>query len=78
MRRTKLVIVVDAEIEDGDNDQDLADLFDQALSTVDETFINDIVLYEYKEDEETFNELLDEIKIDFQYGDFREFGKMMK
>ncbi|MDR6779452.1 hypothetical protein J2W98_003732 [Paenibacillus peoriae] len=78
MRKTKLIVVVDVEIEDGNCSQDLADIYHQALNTVNETFVYDFVLYEHEEDKETFNELLDEIKTDFQYGDFREFGKIVK
>lgn len=78
MRRTKLVVVVDAEIEDGNCTQDLADLYNQALSTVDETFVHNIVLYEHEESKETFNSLMDEIKMDFEYGNYRDFGKTVK
>lgn len=78
MRRTKLVVVVDAEIEDGNCTQDLADLYHQALNTVDESFVHDFVLYEHKENEETFNGLMDDIKMDFEYGSFRNFGKTVK
>lgn len=71
-------MVVDVEIEDGNCTQDLADLYHQALNTVDETSVKDFVLYEHEEDRETFNCLMDDIKMDFEYGNFRDFGKMLK
>lgn len=73
MRRTKLVIVVDAEIEETTDAQVLADVYRQALGTVDETIVHDFVLYEHDKEEVTFNELMDVLKFDFQYGDFRHF-----
>ncbi|MHB0943341.1 hypothetical protein ACYCSU_16965 [Paenibacillus sp. ALE1] len=54
MRRAKVVVVLDVEIEDGNCTQDLADLYHQALNTVDDTFVHDFVLYEHEEDQETF------------------------
>lgn len=78
MRRRKLVVVVDVEIEDGNCTQDLADLYSQALNTVNETFVQDLALYEHEDEKETFNSLMDDIKMDFEYGSFRDFGKTMK
>lgn len=70
MRRTKLVVVVDAEIEDETSTQDLADLYSQALQTVDDNIVHNLVLYEHETYKETFNALLDEVRFDFEYGDY--------
>ena len=78
LRITKLVIVLDVELEDECCTQELADTYSQVLYTVDEALVGDLVLYEYEEGIETFNELLDEIKSDFEYGDYRDFGKIVK
>lgn len=73
MRRTKLIVVIDVEIEDETSTQDMADLYSQALQTVDDNIVHNLVLYEHKENEETFSCLLDEIGSDFRHGDYRDW-----
>ena len=78
MRRSKLVLIADVEIEDGKDAQDLADLYHQALNTVNETIVCDFILFEHNKNEESLNEFLDELKLEFEYGDLRDFGQMIK
>lgn len=53
MRRNKVVVILDLEIEDDFNDQDMADVFNQTLNCVEEMFIKDLVVVEIKNPNDT-------------------------